>query len=78
DFLGGLKSKPPKNTLFCVLVARWRQAPFLMSSGEVVATWSPVLARCRQRRPNFLLSSRYLSPCEARRQELCLTYVVMF
>ncbi|MCI84700.1 hypothetical protein A2U01_0105978, partial [Trifolium medium] len=46
----------------CSACCRW--ATFLKSPGE--ATWSPVLARSRQLRANFLLISRCLSPGEAR------------
>ncbi|MCI84062.1 hypothetical protein A2U01_0105338, partial [Trifolium medium] len=51
----GLELKPPKNTLFCVLVARARRAMFLRKcrqfslelpvGEELSATFSPVLAR---------------------------------
>ncbi|MCI61340.1 hypothetical protein A2U01_0082597, partial [Trifolium medium] len=53
---------PPQSTLLCLL----SPGEDLESSGEVRATWSPELARCRQRRPNILSISRCLSPGEGR------------
>ncbi|MCI42750.1 hypothetical protein A2U01_0063987, partial [Trifolium medium] len=66
-FWRGFGLKPPQNTLFCVLVARWRLTPFLRSPEVAGRGEGDVVARARQWSPVEAKLSDVLSPLFARR-----------